>query len=114
MILLEPPRIRPAITRPPISEGPTNVGVKTMRRTIIITALCGGILVGSVIGGSYMIATAIRQSGDRQVDAIQQAADRQSLATEQAADRPYQEQSRALEQSLDRPLREWAVERPHQ
>jgi hypothetical protein len=82
-----------------------------MYRAIIITALCGGILVGSVIGGSYMIATAIRQAGDRQVDAIQQAADQQSLATEEAAERPYQEHMRDLERSLGRPLREWAVER---
>ena len=82
-----------------------------MRRTIIITALCGGILVASVIGGSYMIATAIRQAGDRQVNAIQQAADQQSLATEQAADRPYEqaveEQRRANEEALDRPLSWW-------
>jgi hypothetical protein len=41
------------------------VSLKTMRRTIIITALCGGILVGSVVGGSYMIATAIVQRQQR-------------------------------------------------
>jgi hypothetical protein len=76
-----------------------------MRRTIIITALCGGILVASVIGGSYMIATAIRQAGDRQADAIQQAADQQSLATEQAAKRADQEAVDRRERELDlRPL----------
>jgi hypothetical protein len=74
-------------------------GLRTTRRTIIITALCGGVLVGSVIGGSYMIATAIRQAGDRQVDAIQRAADQQSLATEQVSERAYQ-------QAVDRRLRE--------
>ena len=82
-----------------------------MRRTIIITALCGGILVVSVIGGSYMIATAIRQVGDRQVDAIQQASDQQSLATERAAQLPHEqaveEQRRANEEALDRPLSWW-------
>jgi hypothetical protein len=87
-----------------------------MHRTIIITALCGVILVGSVIGGSYMIATAIRQAGDRQVDAIQQSADEQSRATEQAAeaaDRPYQEQKRALERKLEGPLRCWSESGRH-
>jgi hypothetical protein len=76
-----------------------------MYRTIIITALCGGILVGSVIGGSYIIATAIRQSGDRQVEAIQQAADQQSLATEQAPELAHQqavdEQRRADERAAE-------------
>jgi hypothetical protein len=71
-----------------------------MYRTIIIAALCGVIVVGSVIGGSYMIATAIRQAGDRQVDAIQQAGYEQSRATEQAverADQAAQPPSRAEE-----------------
>jgi hypothetical protein len=80
-----------------------------MYRTIIITALCGGILFASIIAGSYMIATAIRLAGGRQVDAIQQAADQQSLATEQAAERAYQQavdrKLRADERELDlRPL----------
>jgi hypothetical protein len=55
-----------------------------MRRIIIITTICGIFLAGSVVGGSYIIASAIRQAGDRQVDAIKQAADQQSFATEQA------------------------------
>jgi hypothetical protein len=75
------------------------------RTIIIIAALCGVIVVGSVIGGSYMIATAIRQAGDRQVDAIHQAADQQSLATEQAPERAHQqavdEQRRADEEALE-------------
>jgi hypothetical protein len=63
---------------------------KAMYRTIIIAALCGVIVVGSVIGGSYMIATAIRQAGDRQVNAIQQAGYEQSLATDRASASPAQ------------------------
>ena len=55
-----------------------------MRRIIIITALCGVILVGSVIGGSYMIVCAIRQTADRQVEAIEQAADREAAANQAA------------------------------
>jgi hypothetical protein len=58
-----------------------------MRRIIIIATICGIFLAGSVVGGSYVIATAIRQTGDRQVEAIQQAADQQSDATDRAAER---------------------------
>jgi hypothetical protein len=58
-----------------------------MRRIVIIATICGTMLAGSVVGGSYIIASAIRQTGDRQVEAIQQAADQQSEATERAAER---------------------------
>src|SRR6516162_8432266 len=40
----------------------TPVRVTPMRRIIVITAVCGAILAGSVIGGSYMVATAIHRA----------------------------------------------------